>query len=839
MILIERDFVVLFAIFSVHSVRAQENAQSKVSDGLLECYNNTFSLLKINRLPHNIHALIAIIRKIEENREVHMDLRQLSGALLHRFRQDGIVIDPQAVPQEGVTPYSTEGFQSYRHSEMLKLIPGNALTFNNNSINLIERCTLHSMISSSIDIHRREDETLTCRLENLDYRQPRFKKRSIRPQEKGMSGRHRDVETLTPEQIESIKNGNGDADSFLPNSWYPPLPPNHPESSRYQMETSKCPTEGGVLQTDWGVVSGGPLLAGIAAAVQPQNVRISDLMRRDWDNREAFSSSITLDNKWIATLAGDLAEVALHQGPSKENYKIGTTGHWNSSNTPKYYFLNTDQSLEFTEAEVRGDLDGLILASNVASWYSKIPSLKLSQILDMYYSDRGVLNGTIRACNRRNLLTIVAPNDTTSAQTYRAAMVLNSNTQLPRGTISDEKVETFSFQAVNELLKFIPSSMNNDRTCSQTNPIKNLFHRMAVDLTIILDTNWPFKFIKPILDSILEKSEINRFAGNFSVINAANGSVISRSSHSILDFYALNESQYETFSKGFNLPKSLDVLKDLEVRKLNAEREKYVGGGRAEIVLVVPWSSSSINDVDREYSLKRIWQMREETPDVNILFMTAGSKERWTSLAREGQDIFSVGTGTWKESIGPVGDLVNRMKRIPKRLINSQCGADYSSVGASASFDDYLEPSGVLFYRMHPNYFYKTDEDDVPTVKVQGIDGMHLIVCSSRNPLNINSSESASCSTVTGGIHRINVNCREAAYIHQCNPLYLSITAGNRTSEEFYPCTSESHCRFPDMIKFTISYENLVCTSGTASIIFSPIFILLSAILILRFNFLK
>ncbi|XP_063977854.1 uncharacterized protein LOC135162868 [Diachasmimorpha longicaudata] len=831
------NFMIFVALVGVSLVKAQENAQSKVSDGLLECYNNTFALLKENRLPHNMHAFIAIIRKIEENPGVNMDLRQLSVALLHRFRQDGIIISPEAFPQEGVTPYGTKGLQSHRHTQMLRMIPGNAVTFNNNSITLIERCTLHSMVSSSIDTLHREDESSTCRLENLDYRLPRVKRRSLRSRRHSQKPPN-DVETLTPEAIEDLKKTSRDADSFDPNSWYPPLPSNHPDSARYQTptETSKCPSESGVIETDWGVVSGGPLLAGIAAAVQPQNVRISDLMRADWENKGSLSSSITLDNKWLATLAGDLVEVALRQGPSKEPYKIGTPGHWNSSQTPKHYFLNTAQGLEFTGAEVRGDLDGLILASNIASWYSKIPTLKLSQIFDMYYNDRGVFNDTIRACNRRNLLTTVAPNDTTCAQTYRAAVVLNSNTKLPIGTVSDEKVEEFSVQAVNELFKFIPSSMNNDKSCSQTNPTKNLFHRMAVDLTIILDTNWPFASIKPILHNILEKSEINRFASNFSVINAANGSTIFSSSHSILDFYAFNESSYKALKRGFDLPKSLDVLKTLEGQKLNAEREKNVGGGRAEVVLIVPWSSSSLSVIDKEYSLKKIWEMREETPDVNILFMTAGFKERWTDLVREGQDIVSVGTGTRKEAVGPIDELVNRMKRIPKRLINSRCGSDYSGGEGAAAFEDYLEPSGVQFYRLHPNYFYKTDESDTPTVTVHGVSGVNLNVCSSRNPLNINASESTTCVPVNGGSHSFPVNCVGNEYIHNCNPLHLSITVGNKTNGESYSCTDAKYCRFPDMIKISFSYEQLVCTSDTSSIIFSPLLILLLTVSIIRLH---
>lgn len=79
------NFAILIAIIGVLcGVSAQENAQRKLSNALLECYNTTEILLKDNHLPHNMHAFIAILRKIEDNPELQMDLRQLSVALLHR-----------------------------------------------------------------------------------------------------------------------------------------------------------------------------------------------------------------------------------------------------------------------------------------------------------------------------------------------------------------------------------------------------------------------------------------------------------------------------------------------------------------------------------------------------------------------------------------------------------------------------------------------------------------------------------------------------------------------------------------------------------------------------------
>lgn len=115
-------------------------------------------------------------------------------------------------------------------------------------------------------------------------------------------------------------------------------------------------------------------------------------------------------------LIGDLAEVVLIQGPMKQKLVVGANGNWNSSSMPRWYFLNSHEKLEFTAAEIRGGLDGLIIANEIESLYSKVPTLKLSQILEMYYSARGLFDSSIKACNRGTLFPAVAQNSTMSSQ---------------------------------------------------------------------------------------------------------------------------------------------------------------------------------------------------------------------------------------------------------------------------------------------------------------------------------------------------------------------------------------------------------------------------------------
>lgn len=94
------------------------------------------------------------------------------------------------------------------------------------------------------------------------------------------------------------------------------------ESSTCNNGISDCPVESGVVRSDWGTIAGGSLIAGIAAGLQPQNVLISD-------------ESLIVDNRYAATLTGDLSEVVLLQGPSGNELDVGGSGDWNNTEIPR------------------------------------------------------------------------------------------------------------------------------------------------------------------------------------------------------------------------------------------------------------------------------------------------------------------------------------------------------------------------------------------------------------------------------------------------------------------------------------------------------------------------
>lgn len=223
---------------------------------------------------------------------------------------------------------------------------------------------------------------------------------------------------------------------------------------------SQCPVENGVMRTTWGAVAVGPLIAGIAAGLTQQTVTTRELLTltksysRNRFNGQQQQQQLSVDNRWAATLAGDLAEVALLQGPMTNRISVGAAGAWNSTALPRWYFLSQRERLELTDAEIRGGIDGLVLAQNIRDWRSQVSQLRLSQVLDMYYSQRGVLSTDIRSCSRREQFTRIAPIAELQRQTIAFSTVLDREMQL-RVTLTTDAIQEFSNNAAQALVAYV------------------------------------------------------------------------------------------------------------------------------------------------------------------------------------------------------------------------------------------------------------------------------------------------------------------------------------------------------------------------------------------------
>lgn len=159
---------------------------------------------------------------------------------------------------------------------------------------------------------------------------------------------------------------------------------------------------------------------------------------------------------------GDLVEVAFLEGSTEDKFSIGAKGGFNSTLAPHYYFKQGKPRVFLTNPELRADLDGLILASNVRAWSDKYRNLKVSQILDAYYSDRGVFSTEYRACNRNKFNAQYAPSEILKQQTVAFAELYNKDTTF--GVSPDsENIKSLTSRAVdayNNGIGMFPKSKN-------------------------------------------------------------------------------------------------------------------------------------------------------------------------------------------------------------------------------------------------------------------------------------------------------------------------------------------------------------------------------------------
>lgn len=152
--------IVLVLATKCQFVHSQENAQTRIPNSLAECYENVEIYERDNRLPATIDTLIELIRKIEDSPDYTQDIRQVSVALLHRFRmvtsfpiffkkfvytcvylcvfyvctcsQDGIKRASRNY-HPSVLPFSPSEYQFSKHRLLLsRLIPGKYFRFFHN-----------------------------------------------------------------------------------------------------------------------------------------------------------------------------------------------------------------------------------------------------------------------------------------------------------------------------------------------------------------------------------------------------------------------------------------------------------------------------------------------------------------------------------------------------------------------------------------------------------------------------------------------------------------------------------------------------------------------------------
>lgn len=749
----------------------QENTGLTIPESLRKCYEHEELYSRNNRLPMTMTTLIELIRKVELYKGAYFDLRTLSLALLYRFRMDGIERIPGVQASPGVVPFRVTGQQFIKHKILFRyLIPGHAYTFPNESLSTQELCTLHFMLSSAVDLWERPDEGEVC-----------------------------------PQNLKGSPTGGSI-------SWHS-LNPDYSKVDLQGAQLSRCPIEEGVVYTSrWGTVSPGTVLAAIAAALEPQEVQISLLLTgpvqaNDTNKLEKFDRyrdmpSSQINNTWAATLAGDLAEVAVYQGPRLQgDLYIGPDGKWNDTAIPRVRYMDqTDgggELWQMTDAESRAGIDGLILSGAVKSWQERMNSLRLSQLLDMYYSYRGInFDPKYRACDRQaNLQKLETMKDALLTQTTNLARVLSYKS--PAAVqISDEKLGEFSLKAVQAFNSHL-SSLLSGIQCDEPIPLPK------VHLYVILDGTWtPYEATR-VLAQLAQEADVSYYGSSMAVINGEDGTWILPETRNTSDLFKLRNNTDNattlTWPTSLNLQLSLAKFSSYLADKLENERRRNVTGGSSLVILVLGYSAT-ISDSDYTQSAQIITRFKRESPDVRFVYLASEiNQNRFKALSTIDPSYPDVTIASPDNNIQTVvAKILSSISSVPGRIMGGYCSG--GSGQDRTGFEDYVTPGFTTTYRIHPTFFDNTGDI---ILKFQGSGQGDLRMCVSRDQASVG-TECEEVKDLQETTLKIPAPC--ATYVSNCPPVYLTI-AVTRTLTS---CT-EDDCRFPDQVRFLIRHEGLKC----------------------------
>ncbi|CAH0766811.1 unnamed protein product [Diatraea saccharalis] len=805
-----------FLVLSVaNGAYAQATAQSSVAPELRECYMDPNLVNRNNLPPTTMPVLIDIIRKIENNPNITLDLRMLSTQLLHTYRQDGIEYHQRSTNVAAssiVLPFAPTFHSFHRHRLLLRIIPSNQQVLPNNTLPSSLKCALHNMISTTVDARTRGDESTCGSLSQYralrTVRSPRSR-RSIDD----------DVEILDLKQLSEQKNGHmmqneGDSDVEYAED----------VSSRQLLGDSACPILTGVVNTRWGAVSAGNLIAGIAAGSESQQVPILELTKGSVLNYQNVQPTIT--TVYPATLSGDLAEAVLVQGTAgRTTISVGNAGNWNSSQATRFYMLSGRTNIEMTDPEIRGALDGFFLGTSLPDTLRTFGSLKLSQLLDMYYTPlNGVFNTNLRACNRRELSQqlVVTNNLVGETRAFTAAL----DTVLPLAGTLTGGIEGLVDNSITNLQNYINNNLN-DINCMLTTSAR-LDTRLRTNLYIVLDGSWQYQAVYPAISHIVESIDVGHFGSSITLLSASDGSVLINQTFSPADFHTeYTQQRHLTFPTGVNLQTSFANIRMMMQNQLRNETTmNYVGGNSTVLLFLL--SAGNIENNANVLAEHRL--LTEGVPDLMLLFATALNQlENLSNLVREPvNDITTISLTTGGTNVvTTMTPVVVGIQNVGRRIINPLCGADFvASSSGTRVLTQYVDPGYINYYRISPNYFY--DSNGNTRVRVSRTGGVgDLVICHSRaiavprqnETFASVETDAVTCQTL-GGTGNVELNLQNACggfgTIRACPPWFFSVEAPAITTNPTATCTDGTQCRFPYDVAYEIEIQDLQCfSSGT------------------------
>ncbi|KOX72474.1 hypothetical protein WN51_01574 [Melipona quadrifasciata] len=482
-----------------------------------------------------------------------IDMRLMSSSILHRFKFDGIEYQQNIQVTEDVLPFSGTGSQYIKYKLIEELVPGNAKALPVHILSQEEQCMLHQAISNTV----------------------------LKPDNENKSCGHT-IEKFIEKIFKSIRD-----------MW-------------------NCPRQQGVILTPYGTITPGAIIGAIAACLQHQDVAVNQLVASS-ETPPLVASSVKIDNIWLTTIAGELAEMAVYQGPLLgNNMALGTTGFWQNMMRPTIYYLTSlHNNFDATRAELIGGIDGMIIASYLQTWIQDFYSLRLSQILQMYYSHEGVtFNTNVKACDRAQTFLYAVPKTILNEQTYAIAQMLAYRKSI--AYISPEALQQMVNITIEKFYTYASNYLFPKLPCHQVN-------QPQIEALIVFDGAWTIEYTKDFLAILIQDLDVSMYGSKMGVIHGTSGEWLLNVTNSpSTAFQALNNFTNAMWPTGFNYTRVLEtVFTYLKKTWEYNDKNKIIGNFGQVVVLLIP--SAHVSNDEKESATTLLRQLKYIYPVPRIL----------------------------------------------------------------------------------------------------------------------------------------------------------------------------------------------------------------------------
>ncbi|KAL6440867.1 hypothetical protein ACFW04_003353 [Cataglyphis niger] len=736
--------ILLIIYYGIHLTESQ----FRIPDEFKECYVN--NNMQDFHLPLNIRVLLDIIRKAEKFSYTTMDMKTMSSSLMHRFKFDGIKYYKDIQAKNGIFPFGF-GRQNIKYKLIKEMVPGKPQLFPFDTLTAIERCTLHLAISNTIMKESLHGTSTLC-------------------QEIGQK--------LT---------------------------------DRALLDDLECPKEYGIILTPYGTITPGAIIAAIAASLQHQNVElnqtinmISEIINITSDSVNHFeeidfivprnemihnrsmsyllllNSTIKLDNIWLATIAGDLAEMAVYQGPIlNSDMELGATGFWNNTMRPNVYYLNNKNGyFDATRAEIVGDIDGLIIAKKVQTWVDHFNSLRLSQILDMYYSNEGVIlfDENIKVCDRKKAFPYAVPKTFLNEQTYAASYLLAHHNGIMFK--SPEALKQLVDYAVTKFYIYANEHFLTELFC------RNGKHYPQVEVLIVFDGSWTKEYTMNFIATLIDDLDISMYGSKMGILHATSGQwLLNMTDSPSLAYYAVSNFTKISWPTHFNFDTILNTVFNYLNETWQAKWQQHTIGNLGQVILVLA-PLTLFSGTEQQTILKLLREIKHLYP------------EQDRSILGPNIDAIMQYLSTIPRILKPVGmsKFANKSSKFKDEI------------------EDYISPSKSITYRLHPQYMINAEKI---TITVHNF-GYGIIKACSWNQFD----EKHVCQQID--VHKeINIIDDFKCINSRCPYMYLRIQ--NATS--LNKC-AEMECRSPNQVRYIIRMQNMYYENSAKRDLFVNVFII-------------